>query len=49
MTALECFYKDDSMLILFKGVLGTQSDEILPSMFLPMKKRERSEFRPGQD
>lgn len=43
MTALECFYKEDSMLILFKGVLGTQGEEILPSMFL-MKKRERSEF-----
>lgn len=43
MTALECFYKEDSMLILFKGVLCTQGEKILPSIFL-MKKRERSEF-----
>lgn len=43
MTALECFYKEDSTLILFKGVLCTEGEEILSSVFL-MKKRERSEF-----
>lgn len=42
MTALECFYKDDSMLIIFKGVLGTQSDEILASMFLSYEENKKN-------
>lgn len=40
MTALECFYKEDS----FTGVLGTQGDEILPPMFLSYEEKRKKQM-----
>lgn len=47
MTDLEWFYKEDAILILFKRVLGTQGDEILPS-FLRREEKEMN-IRSEQD
>jgi hypothetical protein len=43
MTALKCFPKEDSVLVLFKGVLKTQGNEILPSLTLSCEEKRKKQ------